>query len=82
MQRLIAFLLSWTLLKTGPFPSKSQLNYLLLILKASALATQLYDPLHIAAFCTDQTPSHLKFLVIIYLNIKAACILYIIVIFR
>jgi len=48
----------------------------LLILKARALTAQLDDPLHVAALGPDESPRHLELFVVRNLDVKAAGVLY------
>ena len=79
MQWFIAFLLSRALLEARPLPPQSQLDHLLLRLKVATLATNLDDSLHIAAFGPDESPCHLELTVVIYLDIKSASVLHVVI---
>ena len=75
MERFIALFLSWSLFETWSFPSKSQLDDVLLRVVARALAAYLNDSLHIAPFGTNESPGHLELLVVVNLNVKPASVL-------
>lgn len=79
MQWVITFLLLWSFLETRALPSQSQFYHILQLLIRGALATNLNNSLHIATLGTYQPTSNLKFLIIVYLNIKSACVFYILI---
>jgi len=71
---IIWFLLSRSFLKAGSLASQSQFNYFLKLIIVGAFTTNFNYSFHITAFCSDQTPSYLKLLVIINLYIKSTSI--------
>lgn len=79
MQRLVAFLLSWTLLEPRTLASQPELYYLLLRIVIGPFATELNDTLHVTAFCSNKPPCYLEILVIINLYVESACVLDVIV---
>ncbi len=80
VKSLIAFFLSWTFLKSWTFSSKSELDNLLLVVIASALAAHFNYALHITTFGTYESSGYLKLFIIVYLNVKAACVFNIIIV--
>lgn len=77
MQRVIAFFLFRAFFKTRSLSSQSQLYHVLQLIIWSTFATYFNYSLHITSFCTYQTASNLKFLIIIYLYIEPASVFYV-----
>jgi len=79
MQGFVALFLSRPLLEAGPLASQSQLNDVLLRIETGAFAAYLDDSFHVAPLGSDQAPRHLKLLIVVYLNVESARILYVVV---
>ena len=82
MQGFVALLLSGAFLEAGTLAAEPQLDDLLLVVVAGALAADLDDALHVAALGADEPPSHLEVLIVVDLNVEAARVLYVIVVRR
>ena len=73
MERFFRFFLLWTFFESWALASKSQFDDFLRL--RHVLAALLDDPFHVAAFCTNQTSSHLELFVVRDLNVVSASIL-------
>ena len=75
MQWLIRLFLPGTLFESRPLSSESEFDNLLELIIAGPLAANFNDSFHVASFGSNESPCHLKFLVIFNLNVKPAGIL-------
>lgn len=79
MQWVVTLLLLRSFFEAWALSSKSQFNHVLLLFEWGSFAADFYNALHVTSFRANQTTCYLELLIIIYLNIKSACILNILI---
>ena len=72
MEWLLRLFLARTLLEPRSLASQSKFND---VLRVHVLWAVLYNPLHIASFCANQSPGYLELFIIWNLDVEPACVL-------